>query len=178
MQRTSHALPVDGRVWLVDPVDAPELEERVRALGEPAGVLQLLDRHERGCAAWARRLGVPHLRAWESVGVAVRGAADSRPALVARGCAVGAGGATLVCADALGTVPFFRAPGERIGLHPLIRPFPPRALAGSRRRGSSAVTARGWPTMRPGRSARRCARAAAPAGGVAQRARGRLPNPE
>ncbi len=70
MRRSSRALLVDGRVWLIDPVDTPELEERVRALGAPAGVLQLLDRHERGCAAWAQRLGVPHLRAWESVGAA------------------------------------------------------------------------------------------------------------
>jgi hypothetical protein len=35
---------------------------------------------------------------------------------------------TLVCADALGTVGYFCAPGERIGLHPLVRPFPPRAF--------------------------------------------------
>ena len=44
MRRTSHALAVAGRVWLIDPVDDPVLQERVRALGEPAGVLQLLDR--------------------------------------------------------------------------------------------------------------------------------------
>ena len=60
MRRTSHALAVDGRVWLFDAVDWPGLEERVRALGEPAGVIQLLDRHNRDCAAVAQRLGVPH----------------------------------------------------------------------------------------------------------------------
>jgi len=58
--RTSHALRVDGRVWLIDPVDAPELEGRVRALGDPAGVLQLLDRHGRDCRPVAGQLGVPH----------------------------------------------------------------------------------------------------------------------
>jgi hypothetical protein len=130
MQRTSHALAVDGGVWLVDPVDAPELEDRVRSLGEPAGILQLLDRHKRGCAAWADRLGVIHHRAFDVVDVPFqvlpirdrrwwREVALWEPA-----------GRTLVCADALGTVPFFRAPGERVGLHPLIRPFPPRALSG------------------------------------------------
>ena len=31
------------------------------ALGEPAGVVQLLDRHNRDCAAVAAELGVPHL---------------------------------------------------------------------------------------------------------------------
>ena len=59
--RTSHALEVEGRVWLFDVVDWPELDARVRELGEPAGVVQLLDRHSRDCAAVAQRLGVPHL---------------------------------------------------------------------------------------------------------------------
>ncbi len=60
MRRTSHALVVASRVRLIDPVDTPDLEERVRALGEPAGVLQLLEGHARVCAVWAGRLGVPH----------------------------------------------------------------------------------------------------------------------
>jgi hypothetical protein len=130
MRRTSHALVVDRRVWLIDPVDAPELEERVRALGEPAGVLQLLDRHERGCPAWAARLAVPHLRAWETMGGAPFDVLPVRNRRWWREVALWhAASHTLVCADALGTVAYFCAPGERIGLHPLVRPFPPRALA-------------------------------------------------
>jgi hypothetical protein len=131
MQRASHALEFDGHVWLTDSVDDPELEERVRALGEPAGVLQLLDRHNRGCEAWARRLGVPHLRAWQTVGdapftmLAIRNRRWWREAALWH-----AASQTLVVADALGTVAYFCAPGERIGLHPLVRPFPPRALIG------------------------------------------------
>lgn len=132
MRRTSHALLVDGRVWLIDPVDAPELEERVRALGEPAGVLQLLDRHERGCTVWAERLAVPHLRAWESI---VEAPFDVLPVRRRRWWREVAlwepSRRTLICADALGAVAYFCAPGERIGLHPLVRPFPPRALAGA-----------------------------------------------
>ena len=129
MRRTSHALLVDGRVWLTDPVDDPELEERVRALGEPAGVLQLLDRHERGCAAWAARLAVPHLRAWESLGGAPFEALRVRSGRWWREVALWEpNGRTLVCADALGTVGYFCAPGEAIGLHPLVRPLPPRQL--------------------------------------------------
>jgi len=129
LERSSHALLAGGRVWLIDPVDDPELESRVRALGKPGGVLQLLDRHERGCAAWARRLGVPHVRAWETVGdapfetVPVRGRRWWREVALWE-----PGRRTLVCADALGTVGYFCAPGERLGLHPLLRPFPPRAL--------------------------------------------------
>ena len=57
--RASHALVHDGRVWLVDPVDAPEAIERAAALGEPAGVLQLFVAHPRDGAAIAKRLGVP-----------------------------------------------------------------------------------------------------------------------
>ena len=62
MQRTSHAIADDGRVWLVDPVDVPEAVDRALALGKVAGVIQLLDRHPRACEALAERFGVPHLR--------------------------------------------------------------------------------------------------------------------
>jgi len=51
MTRTSHALAADAKVWLVDPIDWPEAIERALTLGEPAGVVQLLDRHQRDCAA-------------------------------------------------------------------------------------------------------------------------------
>ena len=61
MQRTSHALVVERRVWLVDPVAVDDALERALGLGEPAGVLQLLDRHNRDCAELAEQLGVPHV---------------------------------------------------------------------------------------------------------------------
>lgn len=57
--RASHALVDEGRVWLVDPVDAPEALERAAALGEPAGVLQLFVAHARDGAEIAKRLNVP-----------------------------------------------------------------------------------------------------------------------
>ena len=59
MTRTSHALAADGRVWLVDALDWPEAIDRALGLGEPAGVIQLLDRHNRDCAVLAERLGIP-----------------------------------------------------------------------------------------------------------------------
>src|SRR3954454_17222343 len=105
LQRTSHALLVDGRVWLTDPVDEPELESRVRGLGEPGGVLQLLDRHERGCAAWALRLGVAHIRAWEATGAAPFEVVRVRSRRWWHEVALWEPTRrTLVCADALGTV--------------------------------------------------------------------------
>jgi hypothetical protein len=62
MARSSHALVDAGKVWLIDPIDDPGALERVGALGEPVGVLQLLDRHNRDCKTIAGRLGVPHER--------------------------------------------------------------------------------------------------------------------
>lgn len=131
MARTSHALAADGRVWLTDPVDGDGVEERVRSLGEPAGVIQLIDRHNRDSAALAARLRVPlHIaplllpetpfrflpllrgRWWKEVALWWP---ERR---------------ILVCADALGTVPFFRAGDEPAGLHPFFRLKRPRALAG------------------------------------------------
>jgi hypothetical protein len=130
LQMASHALLADGQVWLVDPSEGAGVEERARALGEPAGVLQLLDRHNRACAAFAERLGVPHYRVpFESVGPFEMVAVVQRKrwqevALWWPQRRV------LVCADALGTVPHsFALGGERLGVHPLLRLTPPKQLA-------------------------------------------------
>src|SRR5438309_1963376 len=105
LKRTSHALRVDGRVWLIDPVEAPDLEARIRALGEPAGVLQLLDRHRRDGLAWAGRLGVPLVRAFESVADAPFEALPVQDNRFWREVALWEPSTrTLVCADALGTL--------------------------------------------------------------------------
>ena len=130
LQRASHALVADGRVWLVDPVDGPGVEERVRGLGEPAGILQLLDRHPRDCAALAERLGVPHLRL--PFGGVPGSPFEVKRVLNVRGWRELAlwweAERVLVCAEALGTVPYFRAPDEQLGVHPLLRLYQPRGL--------------------------------------------------
>jgi hypothetical protein len=129
LQLTSHALLAGDGVWLIDPLDADGVEERVRALGEPAGVIQLLDRHERDCAALARRLGVPHhvvpsgsVGPFEAIPVVSRSHwRESALWWPER--------RVLVCADALGTIPhFFALGGERLGVHPLLRLTPPTQL--------------------------------------------------
>jgi len=129
MQRCSHALVHEGRVWLVDPVESEGVDERVRALGEPAGVIQLLDRHGRDCAAYAHWLGVPHHVVPESLPGTpfelVRVASKPGWREVALWWPEPR---VLVCADALGTTGFFRARGERAGVHPLLRVRPPRRL--------------------------------------------------
>ena len=128
LRLTSHALAAGGGVWLFDPAPG-EVEDRIRALGEPAGVVQLLDRHNRACAEWARRLSVPHhvvpfdgVGPFEAVPI-VRNRLWREVALWWPERRV------LVCADALGTVTHYFALGrERIGVHPLLRPRPPRQL--------------------------------------------------
>lgn len=132
MQRASHALVDDGLVWLVDPVDGEGLDDRIRSAGEPAGVIQLLDRHGRDGPALAVRYRVPLLR---MPFAGVQGA----PFVVRR--AVDLPGwreaalwwperKTLVVADALGTARYFLGPGEQLAVHPLLRLVPPRSLAG------------------------------------------------
>jgi hypothetical protein len=130
LERASHALRSNGRVWLVDPVDGEGVEERVRALGAPAGIIQLLDRHKRDCATLAARLGVPLHRVplgglpgspFEVVAVVDR-RRWREAALWWRSEQV------LVFADALGTATYYRAAGERLAVHPLLRLTPPRAL--------------------------------------------------
>ncbi len=131
LRRTSHALAADGRVWIVDPIEGDGVDERIRALGEPAGVIQLLDRHERDCEAFAGRFGVP-------LHVVPRALPDSpfelRKVMRQRFWQEVAlwwpERRILVCADALGTIRFFRAGDEPIGVHPMLRLLPPRALRG------------------------------------------------
>jgi hypothetical protein len=126
-RRTSHALVADGRVWLIDPVDEEGLEERIRAAGEPAGVIQLLDRHNRDCAALAGKLGVPlHYLDAPAPFEAMRLRTPPRWNEIALWLPERR---VLVVGDALGTIGrYFRAPADRIGVHPLLRLFPPRRL--------------------------------------------------
>jgi hypothetical protein len=132
MERASHALAHEGGVWLVDPVDGDGLHERIAALGEVRGVLQLLDRHARDGAALAARYGVPRIETpvdglpdtpFETI-VLKRSKRWHEVALWWPGPAV------LVVTEALGTTPFFAAPGESVGVHALLRLTPPHRLTG------------------------------------------------
>jgi hypothetical protein len=133
MERAFHALADDGRVWLVDPLDGPEIEEAI-GLGEPAGVLQLLDRHNRDCAEIAARLGVPHLKVPDAVPAspfeaiaAVRMPGWKETALwwPAR--------EALVVAETIAANPMHTG-GQRVGVHLFLRAWPPQSLRGYRPR--------------------------------------------
>jgi hypothetical protein len=131
MHRTSHALAVDGRVWLTDPIDGDGVEERIRSLGEPAGVIQLIDRHNRDSAALAERLGVPlHVVPVSLPGTPFRFLPVLRGRWWKEVALWWPEPRILVCADALGTIPFFRVGDELAGLHPFFRLKRPRALVG------------------------------------------------
>lgn len=151
MQRTSHALVDDGAVWLVDPVDAPGLDEELASLGEVTGVVLLLDRHERDAAAIATRHGVP-----VSLPAALSSVADDLdcetevftdelPGTGYRSIELAtnrfwrevalydAERGTLVVPEAVGTADLFTVGEERLGVHPALRLLPPREGLGGLR---------------------------------------------
>jgi hypothetical protein len=132
MQRCSHALVLEGKVWLIDAVDGDGVEERIRALGEPAGVVQLLDRHRRDCATLARRFGVPlHVTPLAHVpGTPFQPLRIVRTRLWTEIALWWPQRRVLVCGDALGTAPYYLAPNERLGVHGFLRILPPQRLGG------------------------------------------------
>jgi hypothetical protein len=131
MQRASHALVHDGRVWLVDPTDAPEALERAAALGEPVGVLQLYVAHARDGEAIAKRLGVPFHR--------LPGVLPDTPfsVLTLDALRVWKERALwwperrgLVVPESIGTSQWFAFGSGPAGVHPFRRPLPPTQLRG------------------------------------------------
>jgi hypothetical protein len=130
--RTSHALASQGRVWLVDPVEWADAIERAPGLGEPAAVLQLLDRHNRDCAALARALGVPHLTVPASVPGSPFEVVEIRRSRHWQEAALWwPERRTLVVAEAIGTNAFYTGGRGAAGVHLLLRLTPPRSRLGS-----------------------------------------------
>ena len=135
MQRASHAIAVDGQVWVVDAVHDAAMLARVSDLGTPAGVVQQLDRHPRDCARVARELGVPlHVlptRAPDGARFEVIPVVGSRIPRWHEIALWFADVGVLSVAEAVGGAPYFCVPGAAMGPHPLLRVFaPPRCLAG------------------------------------------------
>lgn len=151
MQRASHALVDDGDgdsgVWLVDPVDTDDLDDFLSEFGEILGVIVLLDRHKRDAGAIARRHDVSvHRPSWmRSID------SDIDAPVTTLGRELGETGyrvrirvnlpiwkeavlyrpddGTLLVPESLGTVEYFRASEERLGVHPVLRLTPPSDLA-------------------------------------------------
>jgi hypothetical protein len=130
LARASHALRDRGRVWFVDPVDDPTAMAAAAALGEPAGVLQLLDRHARDCRAIAERLGVPRLRVPREVPgspfeVVPSGVHLPRWSEVALWWPQQR---ALIVAEVLGTSPHYTLDAGAVGIHAMLRLAPPGRL--------------------------------------------------
>ena len=145
MQRASHAVAVDDDVWLIDPVDAPELDDELEELGTVAGVVVLLDRHKRDSAAIADRHDVPVYVPASMSGVVEELDAETErfdDELADTGFAAtdvinnrlwqevalfDDETGTLVVAESVGTSSYFRTEEERLGVHPALRLRPPRS---------------------------------------------------
>jgi len=145
-QRVSHAIETDEGVWIVDPLDAPNVGERVAPLGEVAGVAVLSCYHARDAGRFARRHDVPiHVPAWMGRVEARVDAPVERytfspvPSVRVLPSRPFPGWqevfwyheptATLLVPDSLGTVDLFRVGDERLGVELLRRVFPPTELA-------------------------------------------------
>ncbi len=135
MQRASSAIALEGGgCLLVDPLDAPGLDDALAPLGDVRGVCLLLNRHGRDAERLADRHGAPMLAPQVLAG---RGQPLRLPGVQERTVWRRFGWreaalwlperGLLVCADALGTAPYYRARAdERLSVHPLLRLFPPR----------------------------------------------------
>jgi hypothetical protein len=147
MERASHALATPAGVWLVDPLSAPGVDDRIAEVGEVAGVVVLSNYHCRDADAFAARYDVP-----VTLPAPMTGVADRLEATVQRvdvGETLGGydlfavahspwwqeygldDGETLVVGESVGTADYLRAGDEALGVMVLRRLSPPReALSG------------------------------------------------
>lgn len=147
-RRASHAIRADDGVWIVDPLDAPGVDDLVDGLGEVAGVAVLNSYHARDAGAFATRYDVAvHVPRWmdrveQRVDAPIeryeRTPGDSglriyrfdplptwREAVAYRPA-----DGTLIVPDLLGTGPGYTVGGERVGVVLSHRPVPPRETLG------------------------------------------------
>lgn len=146
MQRASHAVEVDGDVYVIDPVDVTGLDDLLEEFGEVAGVCIGLDRHKRDSAKLANRHDVPvyvpdffdgvaeeldaptervHREIGDS-GIGVHEIVDNR--FWQEAAFYVEDYDDLVVTEAVGTADYFLGKGERLGVHPMLRLNPPRKL--------------------------------------------------
>lgn len=113
---------------LVDPVDAPGLD--VALAGRPVrAVALLLARHRRDSEAVAARHGVPVMAVADGTALPF-GGAQVRRTLHRPGWRESAlwldDRGLLVVGDLYGTLPYFLTGSDVLGMHPALRPLPPR----------------------------------------------------
>ena len=143
MQRTSHALVENGDVYLVDPLDAENLDQKIDEYGDVEGIILLFDRHERDSVNLAEKYGCPIFvsECFErSLDAEVKEISDNVPgtdweihqvidSMTGKEAALyNTENKTLIVADALGTTNHMRGRGEKLGMNPLYRLRPPVKL--------------------------------------------------
>jgi hypothetical protein len=144
MRRASHALEIDGDVWVFDPVDAEGIDELFAEFGDVAGVVVMLDRHKRDAAAIADRHDVPvYIPEFfegvsEELDAAVARFDDELSDTGLRAIPVidnrfwqevalyDPADGTLVVPETVGAADYFLAGNEKLGVHPMLRLNPPR----------------------------------------------------
>ncbi|RQG96546.1 MBL fold metallo-hydrolase [Natrarchaeobius chitinivorans] len=147
-RRASHAVRADDGVWVIDPVDAPGLDERLADLGPVVGVAVLCSHHARDAGAVASRHDVPVFvprwmdRVEERTGAPVErfettlGDSGFRImrfeplSMWQEAVAYREDDGTLIVPDLLGTGPGYTAGDERVGIVLSHRLFPPRDALG------------------------------------------------
>jgi hypothetical protein len=145
MRRASHAMAVDGEVYLIDPLQIPDLEGVVASYGDIAGVVVLLGRHSRDSESIAREFDVPiHVPAWVDYSPPEDITLERHEQRLAgsdfelietvnwpgwREASL-FDGETLVVPESVGTASFFRSGAEPLGVQAVLRMTPPGALRG------------------------------------------------
>ena len=146
-RRTSHAVVGEnGGVWLIDPIDAPRIDEELSTLGDVHGVIVCSNYHVRDAGVFAARHDVPvYCSPWLS-----RATSQLDTVIEPETSTVGTSGfelrrcrpfpgwseaiayrgfdETLYVPDVLGTAPLFTVGEERLGMYLLCRFTPPRAV--------------------------------------------------
>jgi hypothetical protein len=144
MQRASHAFHTDDGVYVVDPVDVDDLDDHLADLGDVAGVVLTLDRHERDSAAVARRHDVPVYvpeffgkTSLDAETKPLRGVLDRFKVVPVMNTPFwnevalwDADSGELWVSEAVGTVEYYTTSDEELGVHPMLRAFPPRKQLG------------------------------------------------
>jgi len=144
MQRASHAFDTEDGVYVVDPVDFGDLDDHLAELGDVAGVVLTLARHERDCATVAERhdvpvfvpefFGEPSMDADTEPLRGVLARFDVRRVLNTPFWNEVAlwddETGELWVSEAVGTVSFSTTGPEELGVHPMLRALPPRKQLG------------------------------------------------
>jgi hypothetical protein len=143
-ERASHALKGDDGVWIIDPVDAPGIDELVGEFGDVAGVAVLSSHHARDAGAIATRHDVAvHIPQWmdrvsERVDAPIRREKTPlsnlgfeiirvEPLSIYQGTiAYRDADGTLIVPDLLSSGSAYPVGDERIGVMLGVRLFPPR----------------------------------------------------